>query len=185
MKKIWRKGLALQEDIKDLIRHPDSYTTERNPQALWSNFKYTTVKWAELVIKNTRYKQAMKLKNLKKDRKDTLDHLNFAMDQDLQWNKALLMNKIEYLEKKNSKDNRNITRAKILLHGEKLGSMWTTLSKTRKPRDVMQKLKVPDSNPQRHETRSNRMTELTRNYHDNIQNRDLDPAGEETRRQAI
>ncbi|KAF8260584.1 Endonuclease/exonuclease/phosphatase, partial [Lactarius quietus] len=43
------KGMILQEEIRELIRHPNNRSPERNPQSLWNKFKYFIIKWAEFI----------------------------------------------------------------------------------------------------------------------------------------
>jgi hypothetical protein len=182
--KIKENGMRLQEELKELRENPETRTQEKNPQNLWKNFKYISAKWAEFVTKNTHYKRATKLKNLHRDRKALLENPEFETNQDLQWNEALITKEIEYLERKTSKENRGITNAKIVTHGEKLGGMWSALSKSKKPRDLMRRLKIPNSTPPLYAERSDKMAALARQYHNEIQNRDMGTSTRERRERA-
>lgn len=52
--------------------------------------------------------------------------------------------------------------------------MWTALSKTKKSRDLMRRLKIPDTTPKKYKSRSDRMANLARQYLNEVQNRDMD-----------
>ena len=182
---IIEKGMILQEEMTELRNNPNRRTSDKNHQTLWKTFKFTLARWIELVTKNNHYKRATKIKNLQEDRKKTIENPNFETDQNLQWDEAILAREIEYLEKKNSKENRELTRAKLTLHGEKLGGMWTAMSKSKKPRDHLQRLKIPNTTPQKYEHRSKGMAELAKRYHEDLQEKDLDPNEARKREQAM
>ena len=182
---IIKKGMILQEEMKEIKNNPNIRSPDKNHQTLWKVFKFTSARWIELVTKNTHHKRAMKIKNLQEDRKKIIENPNFEMDQNMQWDEAILANEIEYLERKNSKENRELTRAKLTLHREKLGGMWTAMSKSKKPRDHLQRLKIPNTAPQKYEHRSKGMAELAKRYHEELQEKDLDPNETRRREQAM
>ena len=180
-----KHGMTLQEEMDEIKNNLATRSTERNHQTLWKNFKLTATKWTKDTMKNTHYRRATKLKNLQKDRKKLLADPNFETNQNLQWSEALLAKEIEYLERKTSKENCEITKAKMILHGEKLGGMWTAMSKSKKPRDHLQRLKIPRTIPQKYESRSKGMARLAKQYHEELQEKDLDPTENERREQAM
>ena len=87
--------------------------------------------------------------------------------------KAFLANKLEHLEKVKARQHCNLFKAHMTDHGEKLGGVWSSLSKESKLQDQIYCLKVPNSNPPQYECDSHRMAELSRNFHDNLQSEDL------------
>ena len=185
LEKIIERGKILQDEMRELKNNPNRRSSERNHQTLWKSFKTENMRWIKQVTKNTHHKRATKIRKLQEDRKKLLTNPNFEMDQNMQWNEALLANEIEYLEKKNSKENWETTKAKLILHGEKLGGIWTAMSKSRKPRDHLQKLKIPNTTPQEYESRSKGMVDLAKRYHEGIQEIDLDPNESAQREQAM
>lgn len=48
------------------------------------------------------------------------------------------------------------------------------MSKEKKPRDLIQRLKVPDTEPPQYERDSQRMANLTKDYHEKLQQNELD-----------
>ena len=87
--------------------------------------------------------------------------------------KAFLADELEHLEKVRAHQHRNIFKARLTDHGEKLGGIWTSLSKESKPQDLIYRLKVPNSNPPQYERNSHRMAELSQNFHNDLQSEDL------------
>ena len=87
---------------------------------------------------------------------------------------TILASEIEHLEKVINKNNRERLRAKITWHRECLGGTWSNLSKTKKPRDAIVRLQIPNMTPHQHETRSNKMAELAKRYHNTLQETGLE-----------
>ncbi|KAF8194465.1 hypothetical protein K438DRAFT_1471599, partial [Mycena galopus ATCC 62051] len=57
---------------------------------------------------------------------------------------------------------------------------WTASNREKKPRDTTHSLQIPNSDPARYETRSDRMAEIARNFHDDLQRDNLpDPTEQE------
>jgi hypothetical protein len=139
------------------------------------------------IVFNNQKKQAARATAtlLRKDHKDLLRNPDFETSKELQWNEALIANELEHLERKNSRDCRELTNSKIILHGECLGGIWSALSKTRKPKSHLQRLKIPNTNPAKYKTKSRKMAELAKEYHERIQYRDLPPPDDRSWEEAI
>ena len=174
MKQIEERGLELQEEIKHLLATPNERSDTKNPQVMWKTFKTDITKRVANEAKIKNYKCQTKLRSLKKDRKETIANLDFEENSELQWQESLLASEIEHLEKVLSQNNRERLKAKITWHGEKLGGTWSNLSKPKKPRDTIPRLRVPNSAPHNYETRSDKMAELAKHYHDSLQNAGLE-----------
>ena len=52
--------------------------------------------------------------------------------------------------------------------------MWSALSKEKRPRNPIHRLKIPNTAPQQYEHHSKRMAELAHNHHDTLQDEDID-----------
>ena len=67
------------------------------------------------------------------------------------------------------------------MHGEKLGGVWSALSKENKPHNTIYHLQIPNSNPPQYEHCSKRMAQLACDYHETLQRsgpaNQLDPEG--------
>ena len=117
------------------------------------------------------YKRQTKIRKLKKDREETLANQDFEENGELQWHEAILASEIEHLERVSSQNNRERLKAKIVWHGEKLGGTWLNLSKPKKLRDTIPRLKTPNAPPNKYEVRSDsdKMAELAKQYHESLQ----------------
>ena len=174
MQWIEKKGKDLQTNLERLKATPDTRSGTDNPQILWKNFKTEITDHVAKEAKMKRYRAKAKLRKLEKDRTEILAKIELDDNEDLQWQEAIIANEIEHLEKLMSYNNRERLKAKISWHGEKLGGTWSNLSKPRKPRDAIHRLKIPDSTPDQYEVRSDRMAELAKNYHEALQEAGLE-----------
>ena len=163
-----KKGLALQLELEKIQRNPTNRNVS-NPQSLWNRFKKNIKALAKHAIKNKVYKIDSQMKAIRKD----LDSLNkdprVSTDNDTRTNESLLTKELKYLEEKRARDQKNVLNASIANHGEKLGGVWSSLNKEKKPRDYIQRLKIPNSHPPKYECDSRRMAKLARDYHENLQ----------------
>ncbi|KAL6299929.1 hypothetical protein BKA93DRAFT_741518, partial [Sparassis latifolia] len=72
-----------------------------------------------------------------------------------------------------------MSTAQYRLKGEIPNKYWSNLNKERKPRDRIFSLRVPNSNPPEYIHRSDKMAELARNYHNDLQSQDNDTPADE------
>ena len=172
IKEIVNKGMILQQELDHLKQNPATRNDQTNPQTLWSSFKKDITESIKKDVKKSHYKCLTKLRLLKNDRRETLERQDADENIETQWHEAIIADEIEHLEKIISYNNRERVKAKISLHGERLGGTWSNMSKTKKPRDVIHRLKIPDTEPARYETRSDRMAELAKCHHEKLQNED-------------
>ena len=64
-------------------------------------------------------------------------------------------------------------RAELALHNKKLGGVWSAINKEREPRNLIRRLRIPNSNPLQYERSSKGMANLARKYHNELQPDDL------------
>ncbi len=97
---------------------------------------------------------------------------------------AMLAHELEYLAKTQARDKKNKSRTEIAIHGEQLGGIWSAMSKKTKPRDIIHRLRIPNSNPPQYERCSKRMAQLACDYHEALQRKDppIHPDPEEHKR---
>lgn len=75
---------------------------------------------------------------------------NDHAEEEHQLTMALLQKRISELEKDRALRTRNATRAHHRIEGETIGKYWSSLSKERKPRDIIHSLeKTADADPLR------------------------------------
>ncbi|KIY49438.1 hypothetical protein FISHEDRAFT_72761 [Fistulina hepatica ATCC 64428] len=98
---------------------------------------------------------------------------------------ALLQHKVDelYALKLTSDSAASKTAAKIL--GEKVNKTWPSWGRESSPRDELRSLEKPGAAPLQYVSKSLEMAELARDYHNNLQNADLDRGLHEDRARII
>ena len=147
MKRIEERGMELQQDLETLLKAPGERSEENNPQKLWKDFKMSIIVKTSTEAKISHHKCRTKIQRLNEDREKLLESPEFEENARLHWQEAIIANEIEHLEKTISHNNRERLKAKISLHGEKLGGIWSNLSKSKKPRDIIYRLRIPNTTP--------------------------------------
>jgi hypothetical protein len=182
MSELEKQGKQLETEIANL--DPLDRSRE-NPQTLWSRFKKTITKHAKKTTREAHHRRNTEINNLNKDRERILQDNTLDNDPKLQWEEALLANRITHLERQNSLNQRERLKAKIAFNGEKLGSTWAKLYKQKKPKTNINKLQSTENNQIHFETNSKKMAELAKQYHDHLQEKDLHTPPSEEERRAI
>ena len=131
-----------------------------NPQRLWQHFKRDISAITKARIKATYYKINTHICLLKKDIKTLKNDKNADTDDKIRLESAFLTTELEYLEKKSVQDRKNTLNAELADHGEIPGGIWTAISKEKKPRDMICRLMIPESNPPQYKRNSRRMARL-------------------------
>ena len=170
-KKIHALGLELQNELGSLS--PEDRST--NAQTLWQQFKDKIKKEATTAAKSQLCKISKRIAELKKDMSEASNSL--TLDEDLlsRLNVIALDREIDHLEKKRYKTNYNKAQAHWFMKGERINKYWSKVNNPRTPCDLVYRLIHPISN--KTVTRSDKMSELARDYYDKIQGDDLlDPA---------
>ena len=166
------RSMRLQDDIDHLELNTIERSTS-NPQLLWHEYKRDIAAIAKSHTRNSYHKIGSRIKRLEMDRKSLTDNPNFQEDSAMILHEAFLTSELEHLERVKARQRRDVFRARLTDHGEKLGGVWSALSKESKPRDLIYRLKVPNSNPPQYERDSTRMAELSQDFHDGLQKEDI------------
>ena len=162
------QGMKLQHDLETTNEvHINRRTT--NLQLIWKNYKNSIKATAQRHNKETYHKINSRVMALKKDIHNITQHPNFTTEMTLGTTEAILAQELEHLEKIQTKDKKDKLKTEIALHGEKLGGIWSALSKDIKPRDTIYRLKIPNSTPPQYERCSKKMAQLARDYHEKLQ----------------
>ena len=172
------RGIKLQNDL-DNLRQENTERSISNPQRLWDAFKADVQSIAKEKMKNTHYKINSKVNRLEKDRKALANHPDADTNNEICINEKFIAEELEHLEKKRAKNKKHRLNAELASHGEKLGGVWSAISKERKPRNHIRRLKIPGTTPPQYARTSKNMAKLARKYHDEIQNADLNDDDEE------
>lgn len=159
-------GKKLEADIE---ASKQSRTDEINPQLLFEAFK-------EKVVGLCRDTAKKSIPHLDKTIADLKNNLKLALNdqqadtEERKLNGSVIQEKINELEQKRYMKARDNVTAKHALECESAGSSsWAKMGKANTPRDTIQELKVPNSNPPVYETRSDKMSKIARDYHNDLQ----------------
>ena len=112
---------------------------------------------------------------LEKDLRETNNKPDISTNKETQACKAILSSQLKHLKKKDMKNRKDLMKAKLANHSEWLGGMWSALGKEKRPRSLIHRLKIPNTNPPQYERSSERMAELACDHHKALQNKDIDP----------
>ena len=165
-------GVTLQQEITRIrLERIDHHVT--NVQTLWEAYKHDIKEIAKKELKTNHYKVNSRIATIEKDIKD-IKNANDISDE-ARTQEAFLASQLKQLKKKNMNDSSNLLRAKLAVHGEKPGGIWSAKGKEKRPRNPIHRLKVPNTNPPQFERSSKRMADLARGHHDTLQDEDMLP----------
>lgn len=172
LNKVDQRGLQFMSDVNKIQTENTDRATS-NPQTLWRTYKEDIAKLAKEHTRSSYHKLNSRIEAIKKD----LHALNNDPAPDATTNAAFLRKELEHLAMVKAKNQRNKLRAHLANQCERLGGKWSALSKEKKPRDLILRLKVLDSNPPQYERCTHRMANLARKFYVNLQEEDthLDP----------
>ena len=170
--KVAERGKVLQNSLDKLDRG-ETHRNETNPQNLWEEFKNEIQQIAKTHTNKARYKTASMIKQLEKDIKSIAADPDFDTNDKLRAEEAYLENKLAHLLHVTAQNQKADTKAELAENGERLGGIWSAINKDKKPRNLIPRLKIPESNPPQYEHNSTRMADLAQKYHDNLQKLDI------------
>lgn len=182
--KVIRKGIQVQTRIEVAANTPAEQRQD-NPQILWKDFKTELRTIAKKECKSENHKVKTRMRLLEEDIKSVTNNLEIDENETLRTEIAYLTSQLTQLQRKTVKEQREEMRANIVNHGEKPGGIWSAINKEKKPRDLIPRLKIPNTNPIQYERSSARMAELAREYHDSLQSAGIEPETEEGRGEQI
>ena len=172
MSQVEDRGFQLSEDL-ERIRVTGTPREVENAQTLWKKFKDDIKSIAKSNADKTYHKVTSKIKTMRSELRALANQPNFDEDERARTNEAFMANQLAHLEKIAARDRRDLTKAQLANHGERLGGPWSAISKENKPRDLILELKIPGSNPPKFERCTKRMANLARNYHEELQYNDI------------
>jgi hypothetical protein len=165
MSKVKDLGIELVEKAE---RCASRRTGEDNVQALHAKFKSDVVSY----VQDYAWTVTPKLDKLLEKKGKTLQTIlnNGALDPaEKQLLAGILDKEIQGLEKRRHTKARDRAAATNCLEGETMCRSWCRSGKLQEPRDLFYSLKKPGSNPPEYEKRSDKMAEIARDYHENLQ----------------
>ena len=176
--RVIERGIQLETDLETLKSQNVDRSID-NVQRLWEIFKDCIIEIAKEIMGTTRHKINTRIQRLDKDRREILNRPATDTEDGARLNSAIISAQLKHLVRKNAKYKKDNMTAKLAHHGEKLGGAWSAINKEQKPRNVIRRLKVPNSTPMKYERDSTRMADLAKDYHKNLQSADLLPDSED------
>lgn len=158
---------------RDRLEQTDRQTA--NVQTHWEAYKNSINKLAKETAKECYHKITSHITALEKDLRETNNRPDISMNKEAQAHKAILTSQLRHLKRKDIKNRNDLMKAKLANHSEWLGGIWSVLGKEKRPRSLIHRLKIPNTNPPQYEHSSKRMAELACNHHEALQNKDIDP----------
>jgi exonuclease III len=175
-KKLMNKTQKLGKALEHKLEHLDPASRQNeNAQTLWAQFKNNITIQAKAETSAVHFRRASKIRNLNKDREHILQDEHFEDNPKLQWEEALLADRLAHLERLNSSNQRAKAATKISTQGERLSAAWANVAKAKKPKININRLRSLDTTEQRFVTNTKKMAELAKEYHESIQTKDLHP----------
>ncbi|KAF5373439.1 hypothetical protein D9615_009490 [Tricholomella constricta] len=163
-------GIKALREVEELM---DERSESKNPQTIFKAFKSELLDFARLRDKTI----VPRIERQLRDLQTALHRVNndpLLETDELQIASAEIETKMRALEQKRHLDKRKQSMIRNRLEGETICKYWTTSNKVAKPRDMIFALKTnrredADGRPT-YESHSQKMAEMGRNYHDDLQN---------------
>jgi hypothetical protein len=179
LKNIVDAGIKLEEH---LTGHDNTQRERNNPQVLWESFKIQISEETKKVARSHLAKINQRITQLQKDIKQTCNETTLDTDENKRIQKMILETEIQHLEQKKYKNSQIKAQATWNIKGETISRYWSKINNPKKPRDLIPRLRIPGSN--RLVTRSDKMAELAKEYHDEIQSKGMTQSTAEQRQEA-
>ena len=148
-----------------------------SPQVALKTFKTKVVELYRNHQKTSQPRLENAIKNLQKEMQDKPNAVDLTEDE-IHEQTGMIAERIEALEKKRRDEARMLGSARNRLEGETMSKHWVRSAKESTPRDTIRALRNPLQDPERRETRSDKMAEIARKYHEQLLTVDRDPAAE-------
>ena len=172
--KISKMGITLDNNIE---RNKHRRSDLVNPQKLFKEFKTEITKYVRSYAKEYVPKLQKEIRKKEKILEKILN--DPTTDQDTKTtNAGILKGEIRKLENLRHTKTRDNIATKCHLEAETIGKTWMAMGKECKTRDIFTKLRRPGTYPPEYERRSDKMAEVARKYHEDLQKVDLPEAYE-------
>ena len=145
MERIINQGKQLNKDVENLQINQKQRET-KTPQTLWATFKKDITKITKKPCVQSRGKTAAKIRKIEEDMEKLKNNAEIDTNDEIRANEAYLANELKHLEHIHTRDNKDDLRVIITNHGEVLGGVWSAMNKDRKPRDLLYRLRDPNTN---------------------------------------
>lgn len=157
-------SIKLQKDIEGITER----TGENNPQTIFKKYKDDIKEQAIARAKITVPKKRKTIERLK-TAQTNIENNDSLADNEKMEESRMIGERIQLLERQLLEKARTATKIQNAKQGEKIGTYWVNNNKDVKPREYIQKLQIPESNPPKYETKTERMAEIGRSAHEKLQ----------------
>ncbi|KAJ3873602.1 hypothetical protein F5051DRAFT_444122 [Lentinula edodes] len=157
-------------------------TQENNAQTLWADFKVRMIARARERAKVVIPKIEKDIANLNA-KLETISNDPLVENEECSLSITVIKEAISGLESRRRESNRAIAKARNTVQGETLSRYWSGLNKEKKPKEIIHRLKKSEPPPPtnnrgivptaEYETHSQRMAEMMKNHHENLQNNEV------------
>ncbi|KAL1741664.1 Endonuclease/exonuclease/phosphatase, partial [Schizophyllum fasciatum] len=178
-KAINERGMKISKDIEDA-------TTNRNsalsPQIIWQQGKDDIAAMCREHAKTNvpRIDQAIKEMETKLT---TIENDEELSDDEKTISATLLRQELDNLQRMRLGKTRKTAQARFFAEGEEMGKYWTSVNKTKAPREIIYRLRIPDNEGPEFATKSRDMARVARDYHEKLQQEEI--SANETQAEAI
>ena len=166
---IGNKHLRRAEDLKEDERSPTL-----NAQTILAEFKKESTRHIRDYVRTAIPKLKKTIDKCKSQLDDVLNIEELSEEERINTASAIevRIKELETLVHMTARDN---LAAKHALQGETLSKYWINLNKTKPPRDTLYRLKKTSlaGEPPEYETRSDRMADIAKKHHENLQKQNL------------
>jgi len=161
-------GTQLEQDLEGAAG--DARTTERNPQTIFHSFKKDLTKKIRDFSRVETPKMEAQITGLKEELRATLNNTQDSL-KEIQAKASYVEERIKQLEAWRHTKTRDNLAAKCRLENETISKSWINTNKERRPQDTIKALRILESPAGRpsYTTRTDKMANLARNYHENLQ----------------
>jgi hypothetical protein len=104
-----------------------------SPQTVWHDFKEDIQRTIKKGYTNECHKMQSRANNIEKDIKINMCSPNLDKSEAIREEIAFLTDKLNHLQRKITKDQKDNLCAQLSHHGEKPGGIWTRINKETKP----------------------------------------------------
>ncbi|KAF5371875.1 hypothetical protein D9615_009582 [Tricholomella constricta] len=166
--RVQQEGRKALEEINTIT----SRTELKNPQTIYNTFK------SEILLLARQRDKAIipRIDRRLRELQNSLDKINNDQtneEDEKRIASAEIETKMRALQQRKHQNKRQTAAARNRLEGETICKYWTTANKESKPRDMIYALRKEENNvgrdQQTYETNSQKMAELGRHYHNNLQ----------------
>ena len=166
---------------REVERVGETGDTAGNPQSALKIFKTRVVELYRNYQRTHQPRLTNAIRRLQGELQNKADAPDLTEDE-IHEQTVLLTERIGALEKKRGDHARLLGSARNRLEGETLSKHWVRSARENTPRDTIRALRNPLQGMERREVRSDRMTEMARDYHEQLLTADRDPSGDPDRR---